>query len=464
MPRKPSARVLVADDHVEMARLLADQLGDNGYLVDVAASGAEALELARSRPPDLVVTDLRMDGVDGLDVLSGIQQIDATVPVIIMTAFGAIDSAIEAIKHGAYHYLTKPFQLQELLVYVERAIADRRLRDDHRALRRLVSERSGLQAMVGRSSAMLDLFEFVERVAPSDAAVLIRGESGTGKELVARALHFLSPRSKRPFVAVSCTSLPEALLESELFGHVQGAFSGALSTRRGLFAEADGGTLLLDEIGDMPPELQAKLLRVLQDNEIRAVGADVTRKIDVRVLAATHQPIEERVDQGAFRADLFYRLNVVPIRVPALRERVEDIPLLVEHFVEKTRRSNPTARVSACSPELLSALADYPWPGNVRELENVVKRLVIVGSGETATLDDLRRHAPALLETTPPVAWENRQPLPLRTIENDYIAWVVRQTGGNKKRAAQILGIDESTLHRREKRGSESGAPKRRQH
>ncbi|MFH0902624.1 MAG: sigma-54 dependent transcriptional regulator, partial [Pseudomonadota bacterium] len=326
MPAKP--RILVVDDHLEMARAIADQLEEVGYATDVTDSGASALVLVRGRQPDAVLTDLRMERVDGFDVLDGIHAIDSTLPVLIMTAYGAIDTAVEAIKRGAFHYLTKPIQLQEVLVYIERALADRRLRDENRALKRIAVERSCFGAMVGRSPSVRTLFDLIERVAPSPAPVLVRGESGSGKELVARALHFEGPRRERPFVIVNCTALPESLLESELFGHTRGAFTGALAARRGLFVEADGGTLFLDEIGDMAPALQAKLLRAIEVGEVRAVGADSDRKVDVRVVAATHRDLEEYVRSGKFRADLFYRLNVVSLQVPPLRDRAEDIPLL----------------------------------------------------------------------------------------------------------------------------------------
>jgi two-component system, NtrC family, response regulator HydG len=451
MAARARKHILIADDHIEMARLLADQLAEAGYTADIAAGGAEALAQARARLPDLVITDLRMAGTDGFDVLDGMRAVYPGLPVIIMTAFGAIDTAIEAIQRGAYHYLTKPFQLGEVLLYVERALGDRQLRDENRALRRVATERAGLLSMVGGSAAMRALYELVERVAPTQVPALVRGESGCGKELVARALHFLGPRHERSFVAVNCTALPEALLESELFGHVRGAFTGATAARRGLFVEADGGTLFLDEIGDMPAGLQAKLLRVIEGDEIRPVGADAARRTDVRIVAATHQDLERKVREGAFRADLFYRLNVVPIRVPPLRERAEDIPALVEHFLRAARERNPGGRVARFSPGLVAALAACPWPGNVRELENVVTRLCIVSAREEVGLEELGAHAPTVLSDTWPLAEAKQRLVPLRQLESEYIAWVVAQCGGNKTRAAEILKIDVSTIHRRDR-------------
>ncbi len=451
MRAKHPARILVVDDDPAMAALLADQLRDVGYEAELATAGKQGLEAARARPPDVAITDLRMEDIDGFELLEKIHRIDPEIPVLIMTAFGAIDSAVEAVKRGAFHYLSKPFQLKELLILIDRALSERRLRKENRALKRLVRDRSGLEAMVGRSEAMQRLYELIERVAAASEPVLVQGESGTGKELVARALHFTGPRSERPFVAVNCTALPETLLESELFGHVKGAFTGASAARQGLFAEADGGTLFLDEIGDMPSNLQSKLLRALEDGEIRPVGADTTRKVNVRVVAATNQNLEERVKERAFRPDLFYRLAVIPVVAPSLRERAEDVPLLAEHFLQRVGQANPGIRLKRFSAQVISALASYCWPGNVRELENVVRRLAIVCQGEQADLEDLRRYAPALAEDASPLQQAKVELKTLRELEDEYIAWVVSRCEGNKTRAAQILGIDVSTIHRRDK-------------
>jgi two-component system response regulator HydG len=444
-------RILVVDDHVEMGRMLRDPLVDEGYTVDLATGGEEAIRLARSRLYDAVLSDLRMEKVDGLDVLEAVRAVDPEVPVLLMTAFGGVESAVEAMKRGAYHYFTKPFRLDEVLVVLKRALAERRLRAENRALRQAAAERGSMGALVGRSAPMRALYELIERVAHSGAAVLLRGESGSGKEPVARALHFEGPRADGPFVAVNCTALPHHLLESELFGHVKGAFTGATSARRGLFVEADRGTLFLDEIGDMPLELQARLLRVLEDGEVRAVGADASRTVDVRIVAATHQDLEARVREGRFRADLFYRLNVVTLRLPPLRERREDIPLLVEHFIARSRARNPRSRLRALAPDVVAALAAMPWPGNVRELENLVERLVVLVPSETASLDDLRPHLPLEAREAQPLALAQQELWPLRRLEAEYIAWMVAHCGGNKTRAAEVLGIDVSTIHRRER-------------
>ncbi|MDB4964691.1 MAG: DNA-binding response regulator [Myxococcales bacterium] len=444
--------ILIVDDHVEMARLLADQLGDAGYAPTVAASGVEAVALVKTRSFDVVVSDLRMEEVDGIDVLDAVHAVDPMTPVLIMTAFGGIESAVQAIKRGAYHYVAKPFQLDEVLVYVERALDERRVRDDHRALRRWAAERAGFGVLIGKSPAMQKLYALLERVAQSQAPVLIRGESGTGKERVARALHFEGPRKAAAFVAVNCTALPESLLESELFGHVRGAFTGATSSRRGLFAEADGGTLLLDEIGDMPPALQAKLLRVLEEGEVRAVGSDAPRKVDVRIVAATHQDLEERVRSGGFRQDLYYRLAVVPVAVPPLRDRIEDLPLLAEHFLARARERNPSSPVQRLAREAVAALGRWSWPGNVRELENLIERLVVIGVDDVVQSADVQ----ALLPSVPgsaPLDDAKRAMVTLDQLEREYITWVISQCGGNKTRAAEILGIDVSTIYRRQ-RGS----------
>jgi two-component system response regulator HydG len=440
--------ILIVDDHREMARLLSDQLRDSGYETMIAVGGREAVAALRARVPDLVITDLRMEAVDGFDVIDAVKDADPEVPVIIMTAFGAIETAVEAMRRGAYHYVTKPFRLDEVLVLLARALADGRMRRENRSLRRLAAERSA-GAMVGTSPRMRQLVELIERVAPSRAPVLVRGESGTGKELVARAIHDRGERRSGPFVAVNCTAIPGQLLESELFGHVRGAFTGATAARGGLFVEADGGTLLLDEIGDMSVELQAKVLRVVEDGEVRPVGADGVRRVDVRVIASTHRMIEELVAEGSFRADLFYRLNVVALLVPPLRERVEDIPVLAEHFLAQARARNPGSPARRMAPELCQALARAPWPGNVRELENLVERLVIVAGGATLALSDLENHAPQLLHAASPVQAARNELVTLRQLEDDYIAWVLSRCEGNKTRAAEILGVDVSTIHRR---------------
>jgi len=417
----------------------------------VVDHGRAAIDKLTATMPDLIITDLRMADVDGFDVLAAARAIDPDVPVIIMTAFGAVDSAIEAMRRGAWHYIVKPVRLEELSLHVSRAIEQRAMRRENRHLRAATREK--LSALVGRSAAMRRLYDLIERVAPSPAAVLIRGDSGTGKELVARAIHDGGARRDRPFIAINCTALPEQLLESELFGHARGAFTGATSARPGLFVEASGGTLFLDEIGDMSTPLQAKLLRVVEQGEIRAVGSDSTRAVDVRLIAATHQDLEARVADKQFRADLFYRLNVLPVVVPPLRDRLEDIPLLTEHFVTLARDRNPHSPVVRLAPDLISALANYPWPGNVRELENTIERMVVIGTTAELTARDLPAIAPHVAGGPDRFTIPHEQLATLRELEEHYIAWVLDKCGGNKTRAAEILGVDPSTVHRRARSG-----------
>ena len=439
--------ILIVDDHVEMARVLAEHLVALGHRCTVEDSGAAAIEAIGYELPDLVITDLRMANIDGLDVLAAVHAADRDVPVIVMTAFGSVESAVEAMRRGAANYVTKPVRLDELALHVQRALDQRELRRDHRRLR--AETRAQLGGLVGTSAAIRRVYELVDRVAPSPAAVLLRGESGTGKELVARAIHDRGARKDRAFVAVNCTALPEALLESELFGHTRGAFTGAGAARPGLVVEADGGTLFLDEIGDMAPALQARLLRVLQAGEVRAVGSDAPRHVDVRVLAATHQDLEARIERGEFRADLFYRLDVVPIAIPPLRDRLDDVPLLAAHFLVRARARNPHAIVASLSDEVLAALGRHAWPGNVRELENLIERLVVVGANAEASLEDLTELAPRVVERVDRFSLPRDKLATLREVEEEYIDWMLQRCGGNKTRAAEHLGIDPSTLHRR---------------
>jgi two-component system response regulator HydG len=446
------ARVLVIDDNLEMARTIGEYLDSNGFETEAAASGAEGIARFSANPADAVLTDLRMKDLDGLDVLDAIRKIEPAAPIVIMTAFGAIDSAVEAIRRGAYHYVTKPFKLDYVRVLLDRACGERSLRIENERLRHAVAERYSFANLVGKSPGMNQIYDLVERVAAVTSPALILGETGTGKELVARAIHQLSPRSAAPFVAVNCAALPEALLESELFGHARGAFTGATQPRRGLFVEADGGTLLLDEIGDMPLGLQAKLLRILESGEIRPVGSDSTRRIDVRILAATHRVLEELVSETRFREDLYYRLKVIPIRLPPLRQRREDIPLLLEHFLAKARSRVPTSPIEKFAPAAMRAFLEHAWPGNVREVEHIIENLVVTGRSPVVEEADVRAHlGPAA--TAHPIDKAKRQLMSLRELEQMYIAWVIEQTDGNKTRASEILGIDPSTLYRREVRG-----------
>jgi two-component system response regulator HydG len=443
-------RALVVDDVVDMAQTVANELESAGFDSEVADSGASALERFAQEPADVVVTDLRMRSVDGLDVLSGVRRADPTVPVIVMTAFGAIDSAVEAMKRGAFHYVTKPFELEALRSLVERACREKVLSRENAQLRRTLRANAAAQRLLGQSAPMRQLRSLIERVASAHSSVLVSGETGSGKELVALAIHADSPRAEKPFVAVNCAALPEQLLESELFGHARGAFTGASQSRRGLFVEADGGTLLLDEIGDLPLPLQGKLLRVLQSGEVRPVGSEVSRTVDVRCIAATHKDLWVLVDEGLFREDLFFRLDVLRVPVPALRERPEDIPALVDHFLRQSLSGASRSVLVGFEPEALEFLASCEWPGNVRQLQNLIERLVVTASSPLARLADVRRALGPIRETDP-IAPLLQRPLTLEELETRYIAGVLHRVGGSKPKAAEILGVDASTLYRREK-------------
>jgi two-component system response regulator HydG len=426
-----SARVLVVDDEREMADTVAEYLSDKGYRTEIAVGGRAALISLKRKEFDAVISDLRMDGVDGLDVLEAARAADPTRPVIIMTAYGTIDGAIEAVRRGAAQYLTKPFKMEEAALVLERALGERGLKRENAELRRAV---------------MQQLYDLLERVSAISSPVLITGESGTGKELVARALHHGGPRAKAAFVAINCAAIAETLLESELFGHQKGAFTGATENKKGLFVEADGGSLFLDEIGELPLALQAKLLRILETSSVRPVGGGSERSVDVRVIAATNRDLARAVGERRFREDLYYRLHVIPIHLPPLRTRRDDIPLLVEQFVARFGEQHPDHPVREISSEVMRRLMDLPWPGNVRELKNAVERLLVLGRGKRIDLRDL---AAALPEPLPEaMAGLAAEIVPLRVLTRRYVEWVLQQTGGNKLRAAQLLGIDASTIYR----------------
>ncbi|HEX7623745.1 MAG TPA: sigma-54 dependent transcriptional regulator [Anaeromyxobacteraceae bacterium] len=442
------ARIFVVDDDTVSRELLARILASDGHQVTALADGREALErLAEGEPPDLVVSDIRMGELDGLQLTDALRQRAPDTPVLLVTAFGNIDGAVDAIRRGAFDYLSKPYDVDGIKVVVARALEQRRLALENRTLRRDLREKYRLENVVGRSEAMLQVYKTAARVAATDATVLIEGESGTGKELVARAIHAASPRAPRPFVAVDCGAIAEGVLESELFGHARGAFTGAQAMRRGLFEEANQGTLFLDEIGDVGQNLQARLLRALQEGTIRRVGTNETIAVDVRVVAASNRDLAQAVKEGRFREDLFYRLNVVTIVIPPLRDRREDIPLLAEHFAAKHGKAEGAA-ISAPARDLLVA---YDWPGNVRELENVVARALALNPSGVVTPEDLPEHvrsARPAAATLAAVAGVTQERPTLAELEKRYAAQVLQETGGNKTRAAEILGIDRKTLYR----------------
>jgi len=456
------AKVLVCEDDRVARELLEEILRREGHEVEALASGEEGVErAAHGDDYDLVISDVRLgDGAGGMDVLAAFQSKAAQTPVILITAFGDVTGAMAAIQKGAYDYVSKPFNVEELTLTVRRALERARLVEENRALR----QRTGpgdtrIENIVGRSPPMLDVYKMVARVAPTLSTVLVVGESGTGKELVARAIHTNSPRAAGPFVAVNCTALTESLLESELFGHAKGAFTGAQAARRGLFEEAQGGTLFLDEIGDVGAKMQAQLLRVLQEGEIRRVGSSEAVKIDVRIVAATNRELDEEVKEGRFREDLYFRINVVTVRLPPLRERPSDIPLLVNHFLAKYAARERRAD-AGIAEEAMAALRRYAWPGNVRELENVIERSLALSKDGVILPSDLPGELSGAGHAPPQGLADDRPTL--AELERRYIELVLSETGGNKKRAAEILGIDRRTLYRtleREEREDRADKP-----
>jgi two-component system response regulator HydG len=443
-------RALIVDDAVDLAESIARDLEQAGFDAEIADGGAVALERFGKEPSDVVVTDLRMKGVDGLELLDGVRRIDPAVPVIIMTGFGGIESAVEAMRRGAFHYLTKPFDLEVLRALVERACRERALSRENQPLRRTLHEDLSAHRLLGQSPPMRQLRALIERIAAASSPVLISGETGTGKELVALAIHTDGPRGDKPFVAVNCAALPEPLLESELFGHARGAFTGATHNRRGLFVEAEEGTLFLDEVGDLPLPLQGKLLRVLQSGEVRPVGSETARTVNVRCIAATHKDLTALVERGLFRQDLFFRLDVLRVPVPALRERTGDIPILVDHFLGLSRQRSPGSVLTGLAPDAFGLLEAHSWPGNVRQLENLVERLVVTVTTASASVTDVR-HALGAVREADPILQLLRKPPTLHELESRYIEAIMHKVDGSKPRAAEILGIDLSTLYRREK-------------
>ena len=382
-------KILVVDDEKSLREVLSIMLKRAGYTVTEACDGDEAIGHVNKEIYDLVITDLRMPKADGMDVLKAVKSSSPDTVVLVITAFATSDSAVEAMKQGAYDYLTKPFQVDEVQLIIRNALEKRRLSTENMLLKREMASQSSFAKIVGQSEAMQKVFDVVKKVADARSNILICGESGTGKELVARAIHYNSARSAMPFVAVNCSAVPETLLESELFGHVKGSFTGAISNKAGLFEVANGGTIFLDEIGDTTPTIQVKLLRVIQEREFRRVGGNQDMKVDVRVIAATNRDLEKAVAEGAFREDLYYRLDVIPIRLPPLRLRTGDIPLLVTHFLEKFSQDGGKP-APILTPEALHVLLEHEWRGNVRELENLIERVVAFSSGAPVTDADVR--------------------------------------------------------------------------
>jgi len=456
-PGAPSPSVLIIDDESGIVDSLRILLKNEGFAAHVALGGQEALNRLSEIEPDIVLTDVRMPTVGGLQVLSAVRSRSPDTPVILMTAQATLQSAVQAVNEGAFYYIQKPFRNDELVAILRRAVEHRRLRVENKTLKQEIKRRdtSVSGRPIGSSKAWTEIVRLAETVAPTESTVLLQGESGTGKEVIARYIHTLSNRNEGPFLSINCGALPESLLESELFGHIKGSFTGAVKDKTGLFLSAEKGSFFLDEIGETTPATQVKLLRVLQHRQIIPVGATESEPIDTRLIAATNRDLEEEIRRGNFRRDLFYRLNVIALHLPPLRERAEDIPLLVDAFLARLadNRGEAPKQLSESALELVQA---YNWPGNVRELENALERAVILSDSDVIPPSAL----PERVTTLTPSRLVEDRPTPnptLETIERAYILWVLNSEGGNKTRAAETLGIDPSTLHRKLSRfGSEA--------
>jgi DNA-binding NtrC family response regulator len=439
------SRILIVEDEDKLRRVLELQLRSADFEVEQAPSAEAGLKLVDHA--DLVLTDLRLPGIDGLELIRLIRRQNTRTPIVVMTAFGTVETAVDAMKAGAADFLLKPFSLDHMMTVIRKALDVRALEDENRSLREELGRRYEFDNIIGRSTAMQEIFATIERVAPTRATVLLAGESGVGKDLIARAIHFKSPRRDHPLVKINCTALPENLMESELFGYEKGAFTGANTSKPGRFEQADTGTAFLDEIGDVPPAIQVKLLRVLQEREFERLGSNKTRHIDVRIIAATNQDLRAALEQGTFREDLYYRLNVVPLNIPPLRERAEDIPFLAEHFVGKLAAANASP-VESISEEAIQRLMTYHWPGNVRELENVIERSLVLASGTRLEAADIR------LDTAPRARERaSGDFLPEGMSLDDYEQSIIREAlcraAGNKSQAARLLGLTRNALRYR---------------
>ncbi|PYV16091.1 MAG: two-component system response regulator [Acidobacteria bacterium] len=444
------ATILVIEDEAKMARLLELNLAEAGYATRSAADAESGLKILRQEKIDLVLTDLKLPGMTGLEFLQAAKRADTHLPVILMTAYGSVETAVEAMKAGASDYVLKPFSMEEIKLIVSKELESRRLREENRSLRDALGQRYEFKNIVGRSPAMQEVLATVERVAPSNATVLLGGESGVGKDMIARAIHEHSRRAAGPFVKINCTAIPENLLESELFGYEKGAFTGAVASKPGKFELAHEGTIFLDEIGDVPGTTQVKLLRVLQEREFERLGGTKTHKVDVRVIAATNRNLRDALEEGTFREDLYYRLNVVPISIPPLREHKEDIPYLADLFITRFAKDSGKA-ITGITPAAQRLLSDFHWPGNVRELENIIERAVVMAAGPKLDVADIHldvRRAGASPGPTTGAAF----PPPgttLEQFEDEIIKEALRRGGGNKSQAARLLGLSRNALRYR---------------
>lgn len=451
-----SAKILLVDDDDSLRRILGFQLSEAGYAVTSASDGAEGLDRFSHEEFDCLITDWRMPKMTGSQLVQQATAVSSEVPIVVITAFGDVDTAVEALRNGAFDFITKPFNRQEILLTVEKALKYGRALAENRRLRRQVHEEFRIENVVGTSEKMRAVFDLVERVAKTNVTVLIEGESGTGKELIAKGIHVSGPRKDGPFIAINCAALPEALIEAELFGYKKGAFTGAVAESKGKFEEANGGTLFLDEISSMPLQSQTRLLRVLQEQEVTRLGENVPRKVDVRIIAATNENVLELIRENAFREDLYYRLAVVPITIPPLRERREDIPILTEHFVRRSAAKHGI-KTPSVAREVFGAFFDYPWMGNVRELENLVERMVVLSDSDALTLHDV----PTAVKAPPRANGKLWFPLPSDPIDLDELECEIIRTSlerhsGNQSQTSRYLGITRSALiYRMQKYGLE---------
>ena len=450
--------ILIVEDEPKMLRLLELNLTEEGYTTHTASDAETGLNTLRQEKIDLVVTDLRLPGMDGLEFLQAVKRVDARIPVIVMTAYGTVETAVEAMKAGASDYVLKPFSLEEMKLIVRKELDVHSLREENRSLREALGRRYEFKNIVARSPKMQEVLATVERVAPTNSTILLGGESGVGKDMIARALHQHSHRVSGPFVKINCTAIPENLLESELFGYEKGAFTGAVSSKPGKFELADKGTIFLDEIGDVPGTTQVKLLRVLQDREFERLGGTKTLKVDVRVVAATNQDLRAALEQGTFREDLYYRLNVVPINLPPLRERKADVPYLVDHFIERFVRESGKP-IKGITPAAQKMLMEFHWPGNVRELENIIERAVSLSAGAMLDVADIRLDLSPSRPGGADIASFTMSPggttafpppgVTLEQFEDEMIKEALRRAGGNKSQAARLLGLSRNALRYR---------------
>ncbi len=443
--KNPAHRILIVDDDVEMCRMVSDILKKEGLSVLALHESLEVSKILNKEDFDVMVTDLKMKGLNGLDLLETANKVAPLTPVIIITAFGTIESAIKAMKMGAYDYITKPFKMDELVLTVRKALENRLLKKEVVRLKKEVESRYDFHQLIGKSPLMQNIYNLIERISDSSSSVFITGESGTGKELVAKALHYSGVRKGALFIAVNCAAIPEALLESELFGYKKGAFTDAKSDKKGLFFEANEGTLFLDEIAEMPLTLQAKMLRVIEEKEVRPLGDTSSYPIDVRIISATNRDIKPLIQTGRFREDLYYRLKIIDIELPPLRKRREDIPLIIQHSINKLNRET-NKKISGVSERALRILLDYSWPGNVRELENVIHRAITMSQHEVILPEDLPT---SMTQEENEIEKGLQQEYTLDQLEKAYIRKVLVKVEGNKSKAAQILGLDRKTLYRK---------------